>query len=85
MTFVTFDVKSTKALNYFDTESSAKRSSTVANKKNPGSVAWASYEEYNANVVHKITVVNLMSGKEVEIDSNTPHCCRVDSEAYWSN
>lgn len=84
MTFVTFDVKSTKALKYFDTEGSAKRSSTVANKKNPGSVNYATYEYYAESVVTKKTVINLMSGKEVEIDSNTPRCCDVSSELYWS-
>lgn len=84
MTFVTFDVKSTKALKYFDTEGSAKRSSTVANKKNPGSVAFATYEYYTASVVKKIMIRNIMTGAMVEIDSNTPHCCRVDSESYFS-
>jgi hypothetical protein len=33
----------------------------------------------------KITVRNLMTGKDVEIDADTPWACRVDSEAYWSN
>jgi len=32
----------------------------------------------------KITVRNLMTGKPVEIDADTPWACRVDSEAYWS-
>lgn len=30
-------------------------------------------------------VTNLMSGKPVEQAIGTPHCCRVDSEAYWCN
>lgn len=29
-------------------------------------------------------VQNLMSGKWVEQKKDTPHCCRVDSETYWS-
>ena len=33
----------------------------------------------------KITVTNMMTGKPVEIDADTPWACRVDSEAYWSN
>jgi hypothetical protein len=33
----------------------------------------------------KITVKNMMTGKAVEIDADTPWACRVDSEAYWSN
>jgi len=29
-------------------------------------------------------VRNLMSGKEIEIDVNTPLCCDPSSETYWS-
>ncbi len=30
------------------------------------------------------TVVNLMSGKEIQIPHDTPRCCDPSSEAYWS-
>jgi hypothetical protein len=30
------------------------------------------------------TVKNLMTGKDVVIDKNTPRCCDPSSEAYWS-
>ncbi len=30
------------------------------------------------------TVRNLMSGKDVEIPSDTPRCCDPSSELYWS-
>jgi hypothetical protein len=30
------------------------------------------------------TVRNLMSGKDVEIPYDTPHCCDPSSETYWS-
>jgi hypothetical protein len=30
------------------------------------------------------TVTNLMSGRQVEIDVNTPHCCDPSTETYWS-
>jgi hypothetical protein len=33
----------------------------------------------------RIIVKNLMTGKPVEIDADTPWACRVDSEAFWSN
>ena len=33
----------------------------------------------------KVTVRNLMSGKPVQIDKDTPWACRVDSETYWSS
>jgi hypothetical protein len=32
----------------------------------------------------KVTVKNLMSGKSVEIDADTPWCCNPASETYWS-
>ena len=31
-----------------------------------------------------ITVKNLMTGKDVEIDRETPWCCNPASESYWS-
>jgi hypothetical protein len=30
-------------------------------------------------------VINLMTGQWVEQEINTPHCCRVDCETYWSS
>ena len=30
------------------------------------------------------SVINLMSGRRVEIDVNTPLCCDPSSETYWS-
>ena len=32
----------------------------------------------------KKTVKNLMTGKEIEIDADTPNCCNPASETYWS-
>jgi hypothetical protein len=32
----------------------------------------------------KKTVKNLMSGKEIQIDIDTPHCCNPATETYWS-
>jgi hypothetical protein len=29
-------------------------------------------------------VKNLMTGKEIEIDADTPHCCNPATETYWS-
>jgi len=31
-----------------------------------------------------ITVKNLMSGQDVQIDRDTPWCCNPASETYWS-
>jgi hypothetical protein len=33
----------------------------------------------------KVTVKNLMTGKDVQIDRDTPWCCNPASESYWSN
>ena len=30
------------------------------------------------------TVTNLMTGKEIQIDRDTPWCCNPASESYWS-
>jgi hypothetical protein len=32
-----------------------------------------------------ITVKNLMTGKDVQIDRDTPWCCNPASESFWSN
>jgi len=32
----------------------------------------------------KITVKNLMTGKDITIDADTPNCCNPASETYWS-
>ena len=32
----------------------------------------------------KVTVKNLMTGKPVEIDADTPWCCNPASETFWS-
>lgn len=32
-----------------------------------------------------VTVRNLMTGAEVQIDRDTPWCCNPASESYWSN
>ena len=86
MTYFVYHIKSTTILKVFNKESSAKRSSTCANR-NAGSVqySYASSEAYNTRVVKKITVKSLMTGQDVEIDSNTPWFLRPDAEAYWSN
>ena len=30
------------------------------------------------------TVKNLMTGNDIEIDYDTPHCCNPSTETYWS-
>lgn len=83
--FVVYHIKSTKLLKTFNLESAAKRSTTCMNR-NAKSVeyAYADSETYNTKIVYKKKVRNLMSGKLVEIDSNTPLCCDPSSETYHS-
>ena len=52
----------------------------------------AGWSENDLNIVAretyrspKITVKNMMTGKAVEIDADTPWACRVDSESFWCN
>jgi len=83
--FVVYHIQSTQSEKYYENEGGAKRGRTCLNKKaGAEKYAYASIEDYNNNVVKMITVRNLMSGKEVQIPSNTPWSCRVDSESYWS-
>lgn len=45
-----------------------------------------SLDDYRAAGYNNLTrkVVNLMTGQEVEESINTPNCCSVSSETYWS-
>lgn len=43
-----------------------------------------SLEVYNIHTRPVKTVRNLMSGKEITIDANTPACCDPSTETYWS-
>ena len=54
---------------------------------NKGKLVAGSYVVLPANEVpaRPVEVVNLMSGKKVMEDVNTPYSCSVASEAYWSN
>lgn len=46
--------------------------------------AIAEYKDFVKNIEKKVTVRNLMSGKDVVQSINTPRCCDVSSELYWS-
>lgn len=85
MAFVVYHRKSTQMLKMFNSHASAKRSMTCMNR-NAKSDEYAVAEEdyYNKNIVWRRKVKNLMSGEEVEIPSNTPHCCDPSTETYWS-
>lgn len=95
--YVVYDVASTmqigetlpthrRAVNFFE---KMKTREALRQAQNPHSsfkrkFAMVDIETYRTKVVFKKTVKSLMSGKDVEIDSNTP--CHLDpsSETYWS-
>lgn len=90
-TYIVYHIASTQLIKEFNSESSAKRSCTCMNRnalrdKNVTAApyAYTTYDDYTQNVVYKRKVRSLMTGKEVEIDSNTPRCCDPSSELYWS-
>lgn len=85
MDFVVYHKASTQLFKIFNAESSAKRSATCMNR-NAGddSYGYINVKDYEETVVKTKKVISLISGKEVEIPSNTPRCCDPSSELYWS-
>lgn len=53
-------------------------------KMTNGAYEVCSVEEYDRKfLLHKV-VKNLMTGKNVVLESDTPRCCDPSSELYWS-
>ena len=85
MSYIVYHIASTQKLKEFNSKSSAKRSATCMNRNAKGlKYSYASEHTYHNSIVTTKKVVNLMSGKEIEIPSNTPRCCDPSSELYWS-
>lgn len=87
MSFVIYnsEQKKTVGSHSYETERGAKVAKSRKFKGNENCVVM-SYDDYlaiRALTVKKIKVTNLMSGKEVEIDEDTPRCCDPSSELYW--
>jgi hypothetical protein len=63
----------------------AKAGATTMVKK--GYLSAGAYSVMQADRVPPVpvAVVNLLSGETVMEDINTPYCCSVASESYWSN
>ena len=71
----------------YATERAARAAITRLYKKrlvNPHNVSVCELDHYNKFLSPKKMVHNLMSGKPVIIDGNTPVCCDPSSETYWS-
>lgn len=85
MTYFVYHKETTQLIKQFNTHSGAKRSMTCMNRNaNSDVYAVAEQEYYYKNIVWRKKVKSLMTGEEVEIDSNTPRCCDPSSETYWS-
>ena len=84
--FIVYHVESTKEFrSNYNTLGGAKRGATALNKQfGADKYAATDRADYETNVVKMVMVKNLMTGKLVEQASNTPHCCDVSSETYWS-
>ena len=85
MSYVVYHKQTTQMLKMFNVESAAKRSTTCMNR-NAGNAAYAyaDDQDYYNNIVGVRRVKSLMTGREVEIASNTPLCCDPSSETYWT-
>lgn len=53
-------------------------------KYQAGDMSIVTMEEYDLHHRRTKKVKNLMNGKELEIDVNTPMCCDPSTETYWS-
>lgn len=94
--FVLYNVETTKIVSVmrrgywqdakFETESAAKAGATRLAKA--GKIVLADHAILDMAEFSKIEktemVTNLMTGKQVRQSVNTPLCCDVSSETYWS-
>lgn len=71
-------------VNRTETERGAKISAKRMSNKTGQDVRAISDDELDNVVVPMKTVKNLMTGKEVQIPVNTPHCCDPSTETYYS-
>lgn len=71
---------------YFKTAAGAKRSATCSNR-NAGKTVYDFLEESQFDAKYPVgtkIVKNLMTGQDIEIAEDTPHCCDPSTETYWS-
>jgi hypothetical protein len=71
---------------YFKTSAGAKRSATCSNR-NAGRTVYNWVHESWFLLKYPVgtkTVKNLMTGEDVVIAEDTPHCCDPSTETYWS-
>lgn len=69
----------------YATERAAKAGATRLIKKQQLTTGTFTIYEGNSMPVRTHVVKNLLTGADVVEDVNTPYCCSVASESYWSN
>lgn len=77
----------TYSTQYYATEAAAKAAVTRFVKKGickRDEVEIAEARHFFDFIEKSEIVTNLMSGQQVRQSVNTPHCCDVSSETYWS-
>lgn len=84
MTYFVYDVVNTQILAQSETERGAKMKRARIQKNYLVETAVMEAQKFYNEVEAKRKVKNLMTGQEIEIPYNTPHCCDPSSEAYWS-
>jgi len=86
--FTVYHIASTMESKSFHREQDAKRLTNKLNVGNqmfkPNSFAYTTVEKYRTEVVHMVTKINMMSGKEYQEASNTPSYMSPACESYWS-
>ncbi|CAB4133550.1 hypothetical protein UFOVP257_272 [uncultured Caudovirales phage] len=92
--YVIYDKQTTRIIKersyskaHYASEAAAKAAVTRFDKKgicNKVDVAIASANDFYTNIEKTEVVTNLLSGKQVRQSVNTPACCDVSSETYWS-
>ena len=94
--FVIYNIETTRYLRVFrsgcwddaryETVGAAKAALTRELKKGkfkPGEYGVADMDAFR-KIEKTVVVKNLMSGKDVVQSVNTPRCCNVSSELYWT-
>lgn len=85
--FIVYHIDSTQIVKTYKKIGWAKRESERLNALDAGNKLNYSYtpaDYYYNTVVGMKTVINLMTGKEIQIPTNTPRCCDPSSELYWT-
>jgi len=85
MTYIVYNIATTRIEDTYNNETTAKRIRTRLNNK-AGEVkfAVAHSEVYHSQIEKMVERTNIMTGKTFMESVNTPSYCSPSSESYWS-